>query len=68
MITMKWSKLVVILHLSMERLTGLNPTNEAWLDLDARLRDDFNVKTGFSLKRIEELQSKSQMKKYYRRS
>lgn len=48
------------------KIDWIESNNEAWLDLDARLRDDFNVKTGFSLERIEELQSKSQMKKYYK--
>ena len=48
------------------KIDWIESNNEAWLDLDAHLRDDFNVKTGFSLERIEELQSKSQMKKYYK--
>ena len=48
------------------KMDWIESNNEAWLTLDARLRDDFNVKTGFSLERIEELQSKSQMKKYYK--
>ena len=31
------------------KIDWIESNNEAWLDLDARLRDDFNVKTGFSL-------------------
>ncbi|MFR3061066.1 MAG: hypothetical protein ACLTL6_03450 [Holdemanella porci] len=29
------------------KIDWIESNNEAWLDLDARLRDDFNVKTGF---------------------
>lgn len=43
----------------------IESNNEAWLALDARLRDDFHVTTGFNLAKIEELQSKAAMKKYY---
>ena len=48
---------------NMERSTGFESNNEAWLDLDARLRVDFNVKTGFSYKTIQEYQSKAAMEK-----
>ncbi|MDO4466734.1 MAG: ATP-grasp domain-containing protein [Bacillota bacterium] len=50
------------------KIDWIESNNEAWLTLDARLRDDFNVKTGFSLARIEELQSKAGMKKYYEKA
>ncbi len=43
----------------------IESNNEAWLDLDARLRDDFHVTTGFSLQQVQEFQSKSAMKSYY---
>lgn len=43
----------------------IESNNEAWLGLDAKLRDDFNVKSGFPFEKIHELQSKSAMKKYY---
>lgn len=43
----------------------IESNNEAWLDLDAKLRDDFHVTSGFNFAKIEELQSKSAMKKYY---
>ena len=46
----------------------IESNNEAWLALDARLRDDFNVKSGFSEARIHEFQSKSAMKDYYRKA
>lgn len=50
------------------KIDWIESNNEAWLDLDAKLRDDFNVTTGFSLKQITELQSKSGMKKYYEKA
>ena len=47
------------------KIDWIESNNEAWLSLDARLRDDFNVTTGFDLKTITEYQSKAAMKKYY---
>lgn len=47
------------------KIDWIESNNEAWLELDASLRDDFNVKTGFSKKTIQEYQSKAAMKKYY---
>lgn len=46
----------------------IESNNEAWLDLDAKLRDDFNVKSGFSYEQIEEFQSKAAMKAYYQKA
>lgn len=46
----------------------IESNNEAWLDLDAKLRDDFNVNTGFSYQQIHEFQSKSAMKSYYEKA
>ncbi len=46
----------------------IESNNEAWLALDAKLRDDFNVKTGFDLATVSEFQSKSKMKEYYRKA
>ena len=50
------------------KIDWIESSNEAWLDLDARLRDDFNVKTGFNHDTIQELQSKAGMKKYYEKA
>ncbi|MDD7281805.1 MAG: ATP-grasp domain-containing protein [Erysipelotrichaceae bacterium] len=47
------------------KIDWIESNNEAWLTLDARLRDNFNVKTGFSFSQIDEFQSKAAMKKYY---
>lgn len=46
----------------------IESNNEAWLTLDARLRDDFHVTTGFTQAQIEEFQSKSAMKSYYEKA
>ncbi len=50
------------------KIDWIESNNEAWLTLDARLRDDFNVKTGFDFKTIDEFQSKAAMKKYYEKA
>lgn len=47
------------------KIDWIESNNEAWLSLDARLRDDFNIHTGFSYSEVNDLQSKSKMKKYY---
>lgn len=46
----------------------IESNNEAWLDLDARLRDDFHVTSGFSLEQISLFQSKSAMKAFYEKA
>ncbi|WP_288160476.1 ATP-grasp domain-containing protein [Faecalibaculum rodentium] len=50
------------------KIDWIESNNEAWLTLDARLRDDFHVTTGFSLEQITEFQSKAAMKQYYERA
>ena len=47
------------------KIDWIESNNEAWMQLDARLRDDFHVTTGFDFKTITEYQSKAAMKKYY---
>lgn len=47
------------------KIDWIESNNEAWMDLDARLRDDFHVTTGFDQQTILEYQSKAGMKKYY---
>lgn len=46
----------------------IESNNEAWLQLDARLRDDFHVTTGFCEEQITQFQSKSVMKDYYKKA
>lgn len=43
----------------------IESNNEFWLEMDARLRTDFNVTTGVKLDGIEAFKEKSEMKKYY---
>ncbi len=43
----------------------IESNNEFWLEMDARLRTDFNVKTGVKLDSIEAFKEKSEMKRYY---
>lgn len=50
------------------KIDWIESNNEAWLDLDAKLREDFNVTTGFSYSQIKEFQSKTAMKKYYKQA
>lgn len=47
------------------KIDWIESNNEAWMLLDARLRDDFHVTTGFDSHTIYEYQSKAEMKKYY---
>ena len=44
----------------------IESNNEYWLSEDARLREEFNVTTGVHPAELEEWQSKSAMKKYYK--
>ncbi|MBB5183280.1 ATP-grasp domain-containing protein [Catenisphaera adipataccumulans] len=50
------------------KIDWIESNNEAWMDLDARLRDDFHVTTGFDHATIREFQSKAAMKKYYQKA
>ena len=43
----------------------IESNNEFWLEVDARLRTDFNVTTGVQLDGIEAFKEKSEMKKRY---
>ncbi|MBR1406261.1 MAG: hypothetical protein IJ578_04940 [Bacteroidales bacterium] len=47
------------------KIDWIESNNEYWLELDARLRTDFNVTTGVQLKGIEKFKSKAAQKKYY---
>lgn len=47
------------------KIEWIESNNEHWLEQDAKLRDDFNVKTGWGYSKIRELKSKSKMKAYY---
>ena len=47
------------------KIDWLESNNEYWLELDARLRTDFNVTTGVQLKDIAKFKSKAAQKIYY---
>lgn len=50
------------------KIDWIESNNEAWMQLDAHLRDDFHVTTGFDTQTISEYQSKAGMKKYYKKA
>ncbi len=47
------------------KIDWLESNNEYWLEQDARLREDFNIKSGFLPSNITAVKYKSKMKKYY---
>lgn len=56
---------VAYLEFRHGKVDWIESNNEYWLSLDARLRTDFNVRTGFQLDDIEHVRNKSGMKKFY---
>ena len=50
------------------RIDFLESNNEYWLELDARLRTDFNIPGGFRVEDLPRIKYKSGMKEYYRRA
>ena len=50
------------------KIDWLESNNEYWLELDARLRTDFNISTGYQAEEIKKLKSKAGMKQYYRQA
>ena len=50
------------------KIDWIESNNEYWLELDARLRTDFNVTTGVKSDRIEGFKSKALMKKQYEKA
>ena len=47
------------------RIDWIESNNEYWLAQDARLRTDFNVRTGIQTDHIDAIKEKSEMKRYY---
>lgn len=56
---------VAYLEFKHGKIDWIESNNEYWLDLDARLRTDFNVVTGFQSGDMEHVKNKSVMKKFY---
>jgi hypothetical protein len=50
------------------RIDWLESNNEYWLERDARLRTDFNIKSGFQEADIPRIKYKSQMKAYFEKA
>lgn len=50
------------------KIDWIESNNEYWLRQDARLRMDFNVQNGISFDRIDEYQSKRQMKQFFKKA
>ncbi|MBR6816017.1 MAG: carbamoylphosphate synthase large subunit [Clostridia bacterium] len=50
------------------RIDWLESNNEYWLTQDARLRTDFNIKSGFQESDLHRIKYKSGMKEYYARA
>lgn len=50
------------------RIDWLESNNEYWLERDARLRTEFNIKTGFRQEDMQKVKLKSAMKPYYNKA
>ena len=50
------------------RIDWLESNNEYWLEKDAALRTDFNIKSGFQASDMERIKHKSKMKQYYEKA
>ena len=50
------------------RIDYIDSQNEYWLELEARLRTDFNIPTGFHTSDLDAVKRKSEMKKGYRKA
>ena len=50
------------------RIDWLESNNEYWLERDAKLREDFNISTGFRPADMDSVKLKSKMKEYYIRA
>lgn len=50
------------------KIDFIESNNEYWLEQDAKLRTDFNVKTGFQIRDVKKIRHKSVMKRYYQKA
>ena len=50
------------------RIDFLESNNEYWLEQDAHLRTDFNIRSGFQVEDLARIKYKSGMKEYYQRA
>lgn len=49
------------------KISFLESNNEYWLERDAKLREDFNITSGFHPADMKKVKFKSEMKKYYKK-
>ena len=61
-------KAVAFFAFKYGKIDWIESNNEYWLEQDARLRTDFNVKTGVSFSGVKKYKSKYSMKKYYEKA
>ncbi len=59
---------VAFLTFKHGRIDFIESNNEYWLEQDARLRTDFNIRTGFQERDLPRIKYKSRMKKYYEKA
>lgn len=59
---------VAFLAFKHGRIDWIESNNEYWLERDAHLRTDFNIRTGFKNQDIKKIKYKSAMKKYYEKA
>ena len=57
---------VAYLEFKHGKIDWIESNNEYWLELDSRLRTDFNVTTGEQFDHISRIKNKSAMKEYYK--
>ena len=50
------------------KIEFIESNNEFWLERDAMLRTEFNIRSGFLQKDIKKIKFKSQMKRYYKKA
>ena len=58
-------KAVAFFSYKYGKIDWVETNNEYWLERDARLRDDFNITTGFHAKDMDKVKFKSRMKESY---
>lgn len=59
---------VAFLTFKHGRIDFIESNNEYWLEQDAKLRTDFNIRTGFQERDLPRIKYKSKMKKYYEKA
>ena len=57
---------VAYLEFKHGKIDWIESNNEYWLELDSKLRTDFNVTTGEQFEHINRIKNKSAMKEYYK--